>query len=405
MVASSPIDFQTDARKSLSQLVSASAALIGQLDDQPQKPADVVRALGLDRKLGWQIFRIATATDPMLAGAHLLSPASVRRLLEAADGAGVSDEVRDRLFEAFEECEALIRRHAVDRATFALMAASTADAFDTEIISVADRRAAFRAQSRILGMTAMNTFKAFIFHPGDPACEFGDVLSLRGTSNLVPLRPQLRWPITSAGLMSTDHEDDDHGSTLRPLPGCTSQAGVSIIEPFCSQPLPTIEHHTEADGSFRSDIVLKGLGRTHATTVVLGYHAPNTLLRSREIGNNLILANFAVRIPCEYCFLDVLVHPDLDWPNPFEPQIFSDSFEPGAPAFERTTDLLPFHGNVVRGPASHITAVQPPIDRYQELLKWACSSMGWNLSEFQATRVVIQYPVMPSSLNLRLSLV
>ncbi len=404
MAALTPIDFQTDARRSLGQLVSASAAFIGQLDQRPQKPADVVRTLGLDRKLGWQFFRIATASDPMLAGTHLLSPASVRRLLDAAEDVGVESHVRNRLLQAFEECEMLVQRHAVDRASFALMAASTADTVETEIVSIADRRAAYRAQSHILGMTALSTFKTFLFHPGDPECPFGDVISLRGTSHLVPLRPQLRWPITSAGLISDDHPDLNNGSLLRPLPGCQTKNGISIIEPFCSQPLPTIEHHTEEDGSFRSDLVLEGIGRTHATTVVLGYQSPNTLQRHPSRGNNLILANFPVRIPCEYCCLDVLVHRELNWHNPFQPQIFSDSFEPGAPTFERSRDLLPFHGNVSRGTATRITAVQPPIEKYQELLNWACSSVGWDLSDFLATRVVIEYPVMPSTLSAQMEL-
>jgi len=396
-----PIDFQTDARESLEHLVSASAALISQLDQRPQKPADVVRSLKLDKKLGWQVYRIATATDPMHAGAYLLSPVSVQKLLDAADVAGVGAEVCKRLSDAFEECEVLIRRHASDRASFALMATSAADSVESEIISIADRRAAYRAQSRILGMTSVSSFKAFIFHPGDPKNEFGDAVSLRGTSQLVPLRPQLRWPITSAGLISSDHEELDHGNQLLPLPGCKARAGISIIEPFCSQPLPKIEHHTEEDGSYRSDLVLQGIGRTHATTVVLGYHAPNTLQRVADHSNNMILANFPIRVPCEYCYLDVLVHQDLQWPNQFEPEIFGDSFEPGAPIFDRTHNLLPFHGDIKRGPASRITAVQPPIENYQKLLDWTCSGVGWNLADFHATRVIIQYPVMPSTLCLR----
>ncbi len=404
MVAPTPIDFQTDARQSLGQLVTASAALIGELGHRPQKPADVVRALGLDRKLGWQIYRIATASDPMLAGPHLLSPASVRRLLEAADHAGVEPAIRQRLNDAFEDCELLIRRHATDRASFALMAASSTDSNEIDVISTADRRAAFRAQSRILGMTAASSFKTFFFHPGEPSREFGDVVSLRGTSNLVPLRPQLRWPITSAGLISSDHEELDHGCQLLALPGCQTQAGISIIEPFCSQPLPKIEQHIEEDGSHRSDLVLEGIGRTHASTVVLGYRAPNTLQKVPDHSNNMILANFPIRIPCEYCYLDVLVHQDLQWPNQFEPEIFGDSFEPGAPIFDRTHNLLPFHGNIKRGPASRITAVEPPIENYQKLLDWTCSNIGWNLADFHATRVIIQYPVMPSTLCLRTSL-
>ncbi len=396
--------FQTDARESLGHLVSASAALIEQLAQRPKKPADVVRALGLDRKLGWQFFRIATASDPMLAGAHLLSPASVRRLLEAADRVGVKSEVCDRLHQASEDCEALIRRHAVDRASFALMAAATAESCDAEIVAIADRRAAYRSQSRILGMTALSTFKTFIFHPGDPENQFGDAISLRGTCRLIPLRPQLRWPITSAGLASSDHEELDYGSTLRPLPGCRAKSGLSIIEPYCSQPLPKIEHHTEQDGSFRSDLILEGIGRTHAMTVVLGYHAPETLERNKAADDDMILANLQVRIPCEYCYLDVLVHPDLNWANPFEPKVFNDSFEPGAPVFDRSHDLLPAHGSVVRGDASRITAVQPPHEKYRELLDWACTSVGWSLSEFQATRVVIEYPVMPSTLSLEMML-
>ncbi len=364
----------------------------------------MVRALGLDRKLGWQLFRIATAADPMEAGAHLLSPASVRRLVEAAEQAGVSTEVRRCLLEAFEECESLIRRHAVDRASFALMAASAGDSTETELISIADRRSAYRAQSRMLGMAALSSFKTFLFHPGDPGNPFGDVISLRGTSEIVPLRPQLRWPITSAGVRSTDHKELDHGTLIEPLPGCQAEHGISLIEPFCSAPLPKIEHCTEADGSFRSDLILEGIGRTRAMTVVLGYLASNTLERHKGSDNNLILANFPVRIPCSYCTLDVLVHRDLGWANRFEPRVLNDSFGPGEPVFHREHDLLPVHIEPIRGSATRVTAVQPPIDRYQELLDWTCSRVGWNLDAFEATRVVIEYPVMPSTLSMCMEL-
>ncbi len=400
MVAHTPIDFQTDARESLGGVVSASAALIGSLGHRPQKPADVVRALGLDRKLGWQLFRIATAADPMEAGVYLPSRASVHRLLEAAEGAGVESAVCRRLLEAFESCELLIERHAMDRASFALMAASAGDSPECELVSIADRRSAYRAQSRMLGMSALSSFKTFLFHPGDLGRPFGDVISLHGTSEIVPLRPQLRWPIASAGLRSTDHEELDHGCLLEPLPGCEVTHGISLIEHFCSAPLPKIEHHTEADGSFRSDLILEGIGRTHAMTVVFGYFAPNTLERHKGSDNNLILANFPIRIPCVYCYLDVFAHRDLHWKNRFEPRVLNDSFGPGMPVFRREHDLLPMHSEVICGDAMRVTAVQPPIDRYQELLDWACSSVGWDLNEFEATRVVIEYPVMPSTLSM-----
>lgn len=396
--------FQTDASPPLGRLVSAASALVAELGEESPNSADIVRQLGLDRKLGWQLFRIATASDPMLAGAHLFTPASMQRLLLAAERVGIERDIRDRLLAAFEECELLVKRHAVDRASFALMAASTADSVRADIITVADRRAVFKGQSRILGVTALSTFKTFFFHPGDSSSELGDVVSLRGIHELVPTRPQMRWPISWARASKSNSDAPVDDDIFRPLPGCQTTVGLSIAEQFCSHPLPAIEHNTEPDGSIRSDLLLEGVGRTHSTTVVIGYYAKGSLPIQKNTENSSIIVNLDVRVPCERCYLDVFVHRDLPWPNLFHPKVFGDHFSPNASIFGRTRDLLPFHCDITRGSAVRVAEVQPPVQDYQQLVKWTCSNIGWDISEFQATRVIIEYPIMPSTLQLEMPL-
>lgn len=399
-----PASFQTEARDVLGRLTSASAALFADLGRQPQRPADVTRSLGLDKKLGWQVYRIATATDPMLAGPHLLTPASVRRLLTAAESAGIELQIRQRLSAAFDECERLIQRHATDRASFALMAAASADADEIDAISLADRRTAFRAQSHILGVTALSTFKTFFFHPGEGRGGLGHVMSLRGITELIPLQPQLCWPVSWARASASNDDTSPGSGIFRPLPGCETSSGLSLAEDFCSTPLPRVEHRQEPDGSVRSELMLEGVGRTHATTVVTGYFAPGELATRRNESNRAINANLEIRAPCELCQLDVLVHKGLGWPGAFEAEVFGDHFAPQASTHARERDRLRVHCDPVRGEATHVTMARPPVPRYQQLLDWACSNLGWDLGEFEATRAVIEYPIMPSTLRLSMKL-
>src|SRR4051812_6965524 len=75
--------FERSATMVLGQLQSSMMALVRAVARaEVRKAADVERALGMDRKLCWQVFRIATASNPLAAGANVPARVSIERLLK-----------------------------------------------------------------------------------------------------------------------------------------------------------------------------------------------------------------------------------------------------------------------------------------------------------------------------------
>lgn len=138
-----------------------------QLD--PRSGAAIAQRLGLNRQLAWQVSTIASTSSvaeglaamPGVRGLDLFVEASRRNA--SATGAPVSDGLA-KLCEAISRLEAVIRTHAGDRATLALMAA-TWDSAEVERRTEDLRRDAYRAQCALLGARVDTQVRGVIFGP------------------------------------------------------------------------------------------------------------------------------------------------------------------------------------------------------------------------------------------------
>lgn len=138
-----------------------------QLD--PRSGAAIAQRLGLNRQLAWQVSTIASTSSvaeglaamPGVRGLDLFVEASRRNA--SASGAPVPDGLT-RLVDAIGRLETVIRTHAGDRATLALMAA-TWDSGEIERRTEDLRRDAYRAQCALLGARVDTQVRGVIFGP------------------------------------------------------------------------------------------------------------------------------------------------------------------------------------------------------------------------------------------------
>src|SRR5258705_8489081 len=105
----------------MAEFHSALRALVSATPGTIRTAADFHRAMGVDAKLGWQVYRIAHAESHLSSGLEVPSAVSMRKLFKAAVKQRVPEVIVKRASRAFEEFESLVHEHAGDRDSFASM--------------------------------------------------------------------------------------------------------------------------------------------------------------------------------------------------------------------------------------------------------------------------------------------
>src|SRR4051812_48771155 len=75
------------------------AAIVEQVCGGSPRAQDITDRFGVYRKLGWQIWNVVYADEPLAAIRHLPSPRAMKVFHEAARGRAVSEELIARLDE------------------------------------------------------------------------------------------------------------------------------------------------------------------------------------------------------------------------------------------------------------------------------------------------------------------
>ena len=83
-----PVGFTVEVAQVLGRLRSTFADILAAVPGPVSNPTDLHRTLRTDMKLSWQVFKVATAIDPLAAGPHVPTPASTQTFSESRDQTG-----------------------------------------------------------------------------------------------------------------------------------------------------------------------------------------------------------------------------------------------------------------------------------------------------------------------------
>ena len=396
--------FSQDTATAMGRLRSALGALIEAIPQPINKAADLHRTLGVDPKLGWQVFKVVNAEDTAGAGINVPKRVSMQRFLKAAAGCGVPADVIDHTSTAFNEFEDLVSEHAGDRASFESMVSAIGDQDNRAQIDLNHRRAAFRSNSHIWGVQAKTRLACFIFQPSPSNSEQKDHALIRGFVGLRRLRREGSWVVTQTKMTNVDGTDLEAPNSEPLDPSAEVAHGVSLLEKFCSQPIPKFRGVQGKLGYFNTELEGNSVGNQSVITCMIGDVWRNVFGYYRDERNNHQLSHVMVHTPCKVLIQDVLVREGMFDSTLPEVLIYGDHRGVDPHPEGRDCDLLTMHASVKHLGKGPLVVHTPDVPRYTEMLEYAFDRLGWDGDKFDVYRCRVEYPVMPSSVVIRFEL-
>lgn len=382
-------EFAAATVRAASELRAAFTKLIGAVPGGASKPRELQRRLEIDYWLAWRVMLLVNENEPIRMAGRVPKKPSVRRLLEAAAEKGIDQRVIDEARNAAEKFEETVRTKAGSRATFDSIVSAMTPGVDGGQIDAVERRTAFRANSHIWG-TQLDLFASATIAVGLPS----------GNLSRCAVSMRLGFKRFRRGAKAIAYgRNTEDVSLAEPLdPVAQKKYGGFLLPDWSSSPMPELKSHPSSDGLFEFfELRDDTLGQASAVDLTSGSKLaedPPWGMRGDRRYDRLVVM---FRTPVARCILDYAVHrPTMGNVIPqilVTDQVFPDQ----KPSDISSRDLLPIGIAVQRvegGLASADTAAAP---RYGELLRWACLRMGWDRSEFDLYRVVMDYPVLHTS--------
>jgi hypothetical protein len=369
-------------------LQRALAALVQAVPGAPKRATDLQRHLKLGTEQSWQVFRTATAADPLEASLYVPKRGSMEKVLKAAKARRMPAEVVTAVAREFDEFERMIDRHAPDRDTFEHMASVWSPDARAKADLVA-RKAVFNGMSQIKGACCDTFISASILVPSAVDSKL-DLTKLHAVLGMRRLRPE------GFGGSFGDHYPKGFAPNLETVEGTLkSDAHDGMLTQFCSTPTPRFEIHTRGE-VLHSTLISNDVGLSAAVDLVYadcmrGGPSRFALRPNHVVGNGDI-----TEIPSRRLVLDQFVHKDLV--ELVDPRVVAhDTSARGVvqpfDAPERFGDRLElFQGlaTLGRGLASFRALGIP---RYVDMLRYVCEKLKYDPNNLRGYRFDIEYPV------------
>ena len=384
--------FEQEAVKTADRLQEAYQRLLQEVPQRTARASDLQKAIEVDAKLAWQIFRFAQAPSALSASANLPGAHSTRRFLEAAANNGVSRATIDGVAEAYAVFEELVRRRAGSRASYNVMVGG--DGRVAQSAAHTHKKAVFRAAAHFLGVQADAYVVTQVVHPGSEPGE-RDLATIVYKLGLRRLRPDVTVYLGSVGPATEPVVDQ---SQFQPLDAeGAPETLVSLIPKYCSKQGCETLLLRGADGSATLQLASEAVG-----TAGSGDWAMGTVQRNADVGKDGH-AKFGADVTAavETLVLDVLVHESLDWKP--QPRVLTHIVGTEPTEFEQDRNEL--------GRLNVPEAFEPigrgrnglfldVASRYSDLIDEVCGHLGWKLDQFRTSRCRVAYPIVGSNVSL-----
>ena len=361
--------------------------------------SELAGVMDIDVNLAWKVLSVAKPGSPATVLERVPGSAAMQILTGAAKRMRIGAATITRLEAAREAYEALIEAHAGDRSGLESLLTHLDGAERAN--DIAARRAAFRANSTLLGVQTHAQLAAYIFWPEQTADskQSSAMAILRGYVGFRRLRSDTTW-ILGRG-RRTDHQGRLYGQLLpEPLDAEMAQQhdGVPLLRGFSSDVLPPVRRAIMPDGMVIDRLLPGPVGRQASLTFFFAETMRPGLARVEDRGESPLRLVVSTHTPCEELICDAIFHKDL--PPLGEPEFLTASELGGVsvghcdPSERITLHLgakLEDHGMGVE--TLHVR----DLPRYPALLQGVFARIGMNPADFRAYRVKVDYPPVASA--------
>lgn len=393
--------FEQAATHVAGELQASLAELVSHLPGKGARAVDIERGLGLDKKRGWQLYKVATAPTPLAEIAHIPGSLTMKRILTAASRRKLPRESVDRLGKAFEQFEAFVQEHGGDREEFFSLASGVtqAETVDTQL-ELRIRKTAFKAMAHLWGIRAETIVRTAIFNVAADAPDALDGIRILGNVGLQRLRRGV--PLTVALFAGNDP------ASRRPSPDtpiadmgsrqvlAKQSQGLELLPEFSTQPLPRMEQRHQPDGSLETEILFPPSSKAGAVTLYTHGFVAN-VTKGEQIRH---VSGVTLRIPCETLVCELLVPVGYSNPATVRAAIFGRRDNIERVYERRPADLLPQRETAYY--LGEFDAAPPlaAVPHHMAAVRHVLADAGWDRARFDLYRVIVQYPVLHALLSL-----
>lgn len=403
--SSSPQSFPTfeeSAQSVVGELQSALVDLIKHLPGGGGRAVDIERGLGLDKKRGWQLYKVATSRSPLAEISNIPGSLTMKRVLTAAARRKIPRETIDRVALAFERFESFVGEHGRDREELISLASGISNPTDITDpqLELRVRKTAFKSLSHLWGIKAATIVRTAIFHPSAESSDSLDGLRLLGNVGLQRLRRNVPLTVAlfagNAPELSNDAEPPagvDQGS--RQVLSRQSR-GLELLEAFSSRPLPRMEQQHQPDGTLETEVLFPPSSKAGAVTLYMQGFVSNVTKGAQGIHTSGV----TVRIPCETLVCELLVPAGMSNPATVRAVVFGRRDNIERVYERRPADLLPQRETAYYLGDLDTVPSLPEVPGHLSAVHHALASAGWGSTRFDLYRCTVQYPLLHTLLSL-----
>lgn len=391
--------FHVQAAALIHDLGRRSANVLAAAKWNGGRPSELARRFRLDRKLAWQICKLAHARGDHLASKYVPSDVGIANFLNAAKSAGASATSINAARAADARLREFQRANAETREQFSVMLDS-AQRPERAADEVAVRRSAFRANAAIFGAQIRAQVVTVIVAPqaeGDRT----DWLMLSSFFGFQRLRAGVASILGrySYFVSTVDSIDNQSAGGSYPLEPATAERchGVPALAKFCSKPLPKLRRDRVTE-TVVQDVLLPGeVGLAGAVDVVTAEVRPGLGSRWAQSKPDYFHYGARVRNASELLVLDIWHHNDLFKDElKFETFVYATLHDDGATS-ARPDNLLPMQSEIQRIRGMDDSGIEEA-PQYSDVLSYTIRKAGWKPRDFAGYRISQQYPILPSIL-------
>lgn len=385
--------FETEAARVIAEMSDLFASVIEMGVGRVETAQEVSDGFGVQRKLGWQISKVAYGENPFHSAQYIPTPRGLETWLRAAKSRSVTDALLDQVREASERFERLIETHCEDRDQLGIMLGLAGERVDERAES-RWRRDAFQGNSYIFGVRAKAMLSLTVLAPSQKD-RYLDIARVQGLLGFVRNRPGVEWLIAQTAGFSGERGEAIafHREPLDPETAAANQ-DVPLMGDYCSRPTPAVRRRPGGNGIVFDELMPGPIGQTGELDLVTGEVlravAPAYATHEGEV------ADFgpAVRTPSERLVCDLMVHRELFGEVDRSIRVYSQLF---SPVSREERDELVVSERIQQLGRGLGCLRTPDVPRYNHLAEYTMAHLGWDPEEFDLYRIRMRYPPVPAS--------
>ena len=397
--------FGEDINPVITLMKNALGDILYSLDISLDNPKDVYKKLKIDKKLGWKIYNVACEVDPFIAAQFVPGKAACTSFMKSCRKQGTPKKLLQKAKEACQQFDLLVEKHADSRREFDLMLLSCSDKGRSKAY-LSQQKAAFTAYSHLLGAQASTQLCTWIFSPSADG-EYHDIASIRGFIDFRRNRPNVPWLLEWAYFTDDDNVPKSM-IKVEPIekrdPDQSNPMGVPFYYSFCSEPLPNVVSSRKRAGCTVHELEEAPIGNTESITCITAQITRDVFKSYRTREDRFREVVVRARTPVERLVFDQIVHIDLI--GPLEPELFIFGEFTGydwamSAEFRNPHSCLPMNVSIHKLGMGIKATYTPYIQWYPDMVEDVFNRLQWDPSKFRTYRVVIDYPIIPSTVNMR----